>query len=162
MVEKLRTTLVLSIAGLDESTISSSKKPIFSLGNTQNFQLWFFTAAKYFQSAAACKESIGAGVVEDHALKKERPWQLTRAFAISVTIQHNQSTSSFRVAVSCRISGFSTLVFISASPPVVMALVLCCEIAPSCFTFPVATSTSRIFNLAEPLLLYSSMVPVRT
>ena len=82
MVEKLRTTLVLSIAGLDESTISSSKKPIFSLGNTQNFQLWFFTAAKYFQSAAACKESIITGVVENPTLKKQKTLATHQGFCV--------------------------------------------------------------------------------
>jgi len=70
--EKRQLTWVLPIVGLEGSTISGSKNPIFSLGNTQNFQLWFFTAAKYFQSAAACKESIITGVVENPTLKKTK------------------------------------------------------------------------------------------
>jgi len=44
-------TLVLPIVGLEGSTISSSKNPIFSPGGTSNADHLILTSSKYFQSA---------------------------------------------------------------------------------------------------------------
>ena len=48
MVEKLHTTLVLPIVGLEGSTISRSKNPGFSSGETNNAEHLILTSSKQF------------------------------------------------------------------------------------------------------------------